>query len=243
MIRRAQTAILNPSTSPLSFLVGEIPQDPPRQLHFSSNVVCIDLLSPDVTDLSFIDLPGIISNVAPGEDRSYIAVVKEMVRSHIKGNTLILLTITMRDDIDNQGAADLAHTEDPLGEHTIGILTKPDTLQRGEERTWMKILEGSSHPLKYGYFMTKQASPEELEKRMSFEDARKSEREWFQTNAPWKDMSNFHNRMGTRNLTKELSRLLGAVINQALPKLCKMSKESLQQVSHDIAALPPPRKL
>lgn len=63
--------------------------------------------------------------------------------------------------------------------------------------------------------MTKQASPEELEKRMSFEDARKSEREWFQTNAPWKDMSNFHNRMGTRNLTKELSRLLGAVINQA----------------------------
>ncbi|CAL1697633.1 unnamed protein product [Somion occarium] len=146
----------------------------------------------------------------------------------------------MRDDIDNQGAADLAHTEDPLGERTIGVLTKPDTLQRGEERTWMKILEGSSHPLKHGYFMMKQASPEELEKRMSFEDARKSEREWFQTNAPWKDMSNFHNRMGTRNLTKELSRLLGAVINQALPKLCKMSKESLQQVSHDIAALPPP---
>lgn len=39
---------------------------------------------------------GIISNVASGEDRGNIEAVRNMVAEHIKGNTLILLTITMR---------------------------------------------------------------------------------------------------------------------------------------------------
>ena len=77
--------------------------------------MCLDLRGPDLTDLSFIDLPGtmyiyyrrdiplsfwfppgIISNVANGEDRGNIEAVKNMVKEHIQGNTLILLTITMR---------------------------------------------------------------------------------------------------------------------------------------------------
>jgi len=156
MLRRAQLAILNPSVSASEFEDfdtstlahgGTFPGSA-GQLQFSSNVVCLDISGPDVTDLSFIDLPGIISNVAPGQDRSMIDVVRNMTRDHIKGNTLILLTITMRDDIDNQGAADLAHTEDPQGLRTIGVLTKPDTIQKGEEHAWLGILEGRSHQLK-----------------------------------------------------------------------------------------------
>ena len=66
MLRRAQLAILNPSL-PAEFFVdfdtkslspGEIPPGSERQLSFSDNVVCLNLSSPDVTDLSFIDLPG-----------------------------------------------------------------------------------------------------------------------------------------------------------------------------------------
>lgn len=41
-------------------------------------------------------MAGIISNVASGDDRGNIEAVKTMVKEHIKGNTLILLTITMR---------------------------------------------------------------------------------------------------------------------------------------------------
>lgn len=66
MIRRAQLAILNPSVSAENFLdfdtgtlaPGELPLGSTRQLSFSSNVVCLDLSGPDLTDLSFIDLPG-----------------------------------------------------------------------------------------------------------------------------------------------------------------------------------------
>ena len=66
MIRRAQLAILNPSVPAERFVdfdtttlsPGELPLESEKQLQFSSNVVCLDLSGPDLTDLSFIDLPG-----------------------------------------------------------------------------------------------------------------------------------------------------------------------------------------
>lgn len=66
MLRRAQLAILNP-TLPSEFFLnvdiekwesGQLPFGSKRQLQFSSNVVCIDIFSRAVTNLSFIDLPG-----------------------------------------------------------------------------------------------------------------------------------------------------------------------------------------
>ena len=66
MLRRAQLAVLNPSLSPSFFedfdtkslKPGDKPTGSARQLAFSNDVVCIDLQAPEVTDLSFIDLPG-----------------------------------------------------------------------------------------------------------------------------------------------------------------------------------------
>ena len=67
MLRRAQLAILNPSVPPSFFedfntkslKPGERPPGSAKQLAFSNDVVCLDLQGPEVTDLSFIDLPGI----------------------------------------------------------------------------------------------------------------------------------------------------------------------------------------
>ena len=66
-----------------------------------------------------------------------------------------------------------------------------------------------------GYYVTKQPSPKELEEKVTFEDARAREIAFFETAEPWSSKSHLRNRMGTPNLTAELSRLLGNVINQA----------------------------
>lgn len=55
-IRRAQRAILSPSTPPDVFLSGA---DIPTELSFSKNRIVLDITGPDVADLSFIDLPGL----------------------------------------------------------------------------------------------------------------------------------------------------------------------------------------
>ena len=57
-IRRAQRAILNPSMSHEGFLSGPDEDPDQRELSFSKNCVCLELSGPDLTDLSFCDLPG-----------------------------------------------------------------------------------------------------------------------------------------------------------------------------------------
>lgn len=58
-IRRAQRAILNPSTSPKHFLEGYEDGEPSAaELSFSTNCVSLQISGPDVADLSFCDLPG-----------------------------------------------------------------------------------------------------------------------------------------------------------------------------------------
>ncbi|KAG9045356.1 hypothetical protein FS837_006454 [Tulasnella sp. UAMH 9824] len=245
-LRRAQLAILNPSVDHGKFVdfdVSRIGTDPPlgspKQLQFSKNVVCLDLSGPEVTDLSFIDLPGIISNVAHGEDRGNIDLVRNLVMEHIQGNCLILLTLTMRDDIENQSAAFLAKQVDPKGRRTIGVLTKPDTLQPGEEQMWLNVLEGRRHPLFHGYYMTKQPGTKELQEKLSWEEARAREKEYFETTTIWAN-SSATNRLGTPNLTRNLSRLLSGLIDQTLPKLRLDATRSREAARAQLSKLPPP---
>jgi GTPase SAR1 family protein len=63
LIRRAQLAILNPSTDAKTILALDEGQceKHPSELAFSRNMVVIEITNADV-DLTFIDLPGIIAN-------------------------------------------------------------------------------------------------------------------------------------------------------------------------------------
>ena len=61
ILQRAQIAILNPSTPMEKFLEGAL-SDYPTELKFSRNTVVAEVIGADV-DVTFIDLPGIISNV------------------------------------------------------------------------------------------------------------------------------------------------------------------------------------
>ncbi|KAL5530980.1 hypothetical protein ACEPAG_3856 [Sanghuangporus baumii] len=248
MLRKAQLAILNPSVPKESFVNIDLdnlePGQPPfgsrRQLQFSPNVVCIDIFSPVVTNLSFIDLPGIISNVADGEDRGNINLIEDLVRREISGNALILLTITMRDDVHNQKAALLAKEADPDGIRTIGVLTKPDTLQTGEHDEWLDILAGRKHPLTHGYYVTKLASAAELQSRTTYDDNRDREMRFFASESPWCDqVPNIKQRMGVPNLTAQLSVLLSKLIEKTLPKLRQSLRSSLRDTLQELYDLPP----
>jgi hypothetical protein len=103
-IRRAQLAILNPSIEPHNFVTYNIPdfetKEPPmgskKQHEFSRSVIVLEIAGPDVTDLTLVDLPGIIQNVSKGEDPNNITLVQDLVKSYIARDCLILLVITMK---------------------------------------------------------------------------------------------------------------------------------------------------
>ena len=51
--------------------------------------------------------------------------------------------------------------------------------------------------------------------KLSFEEARRLEAVFFKNTPPWCNRPELADRMGTPNLTKALSKLLGAVINDS----------------------------
>ncbi|KAK0441223.1 P-loop containing nucleoside triphosphate hydrolase protein [Desarmillaria tabescens] len=153
-IRRAQAAILcrhrpkedfiNMSTEDLRNLATIDLQ----MLPFSKNIIQVELRDPALTDLSFVDLPGIIHNA----EEETIQLVHDLVVSYIEEseNTIVLITIPMSDDIEMQAAVKLAKARDPDGDRTIGVLTKPDMLTvgaSGARQKWREIILGQDQNL------------------------------------------------------------------------------------------------
>ncbi|KZT07896.1 uncharacterized protein LAESUDRAFT_811749 [Laetiporus sulphureus 93-53] len=247
MLRRAQAAVLYPHVDPATILTstmdrlsGQLGFGGKKPLLFSKNAVCIDLAGPELTDLSFVDLPGIIQNADPHT----VQLVESLVTSHITGNCLILITLPMSDDIENQKAARLAKEADPSGLRTIGVLTKPDTLAVGSTKlreAWLELIEGRSdtNRLVHGYFCTRQPDDAERAAGITHAQARIAETEFFSSTPPWSSSSHQH-RFGTANLVSTLSNLLIKYINEALPKLQTEVSRQLTKYDAELSQLPPP---
>ncbi|KAF8591661.1 hypothetical protein K439DRAFT_1626647 [Ramaria rubella] len=243
-LRRAQAAILNWGSRSYDEFVtmdqetlvkGSHNQE---QLKFSKNVVCIAISGPKLTDLVFIDLPGLIQNA----EEDMISLVERTVTEQIAGNSIILVTLPMSDDLENQKAALLAKKQDPEGSRTIGVLTKPDTLTTGATRSrsaWLDVIEGRNHPLKHGYYCTRQPEDSDRAKGITFDDAREAELTFFKNTSPW-STSIQKQRFGTRNLTEKLSTLLSQKIDESLPHLRSELKAAIDRTNAELATLPPP---
>lgn len=84
VLRRAQLAILNPSVESDKFLElnltnlegGELPCGSDKQYSFTPNLVILDIEGPEVLNLTFIDLPGLIQSARSGEDENSPKIIK-----------------------------------------------------------------------------------------------------------------------------------------------------------------------
>ncbi|KZT61034.1 hypothetical protein CALCODRAFT_447877 [Calocera cornea HHB12733] len=242
MLRRAQLAVLDPDNHPGLYL--HVDPDmciiPDAQLKFSKNVICIEISGPGLADLTLVDLPGMIQNDASKGNLDDLIV--SMVREYISNkSTLILVAVTMNDDPENQAALKEARDADPDGTRTIGVLTKPDTVQDGEEHLWVPLLQNEGpHALELGYFVVKQRSIRQLENRTTFDAARQSEADFFRTKEPWNALSeDLQERLGTPNLTARLSTLLIDLIRALLPGLIDKIHSSLESVYDDLSLMEP----
>ncbi|KAI0758724.1 P-loop containing nucleoside triphosphate hydrolase protein [Fomes fomentarius] len=245
MLRRAQAAILNPKI-PLSHFLdadietvrsGAFTMLGTQPLPFSRNVICVDLTGPDLVDLSFVDLPGIVQNAEP----EIVQLVEDLVMSYVQGNCLILVTLPMADDIENQKAARIAKQVDPEGLRTIGVMTKPDTIPAGSTKSkemWLDVIEGRRHPLKHGYYCTRQPDDDSRLAGITPMEARTAETTFFQTTAPWSSSTTPH-RFGTQNLVKSISELLTRIISDSLPKLLGEVATQLAACKKQLSTLPP----
>ncbi|KAI0925406.1 hypothetical protein AcV7_005662 [Taiwanofungus camphoratus] len=240
-LRRAQAAILSPHKPQESFRtmhyqeLRDLIKSDTNMLKFSRNVVVVDIQDPDGTDLSFVDLPGLIQNAEP----DMINLVASLVETYVGDeSTLILVTIPANDDLENQQAMRIARTADPEGGRTIGVVTKPDSLTQGasgKRQMWLDIFHGKIHKLHHGYYVVRLPDDEERKKRrreMEF-----LAMEFLSTTRPWTELMSSQ-RLGIPNFISSISKLLMRIIEESLPKLREEVQARLCECAHELEKLP-----
>ncbi|KAF9258340.1 hypothetical protein L218DRAFT_1005081 [Marasmius fiardii PR-910] len=239
-IRRAQIAILNPSIDRVKVLEGGgLEGVNLGSVAFSTNCVALEISGPDVADLSFCDLPGLIRSTRDGNSRD-IELVERMVESYIKKpSCIILLTVSCETDHMNQGALHLAKKFDPTGERTVGVLTKPDRIDRGDEQSWLSFIRGEEQPLRNHWFCVKQPSTSELQSDITWDEARKREDDFFALTPPWNELDAMYQKyLRTSNLVDRLSSILSDLISQRLPEIRKELETAILNARSGLRRLP-----
>ncbi|KAL5070933.1 hypothetical protein RYX36_021820 [Vicia faba] len=108
----------------------------------------LSICSPNVVNLTLIDLPGLTKVAVEGQPDSIVHDIENMVRSYIeKLNCIILAISPANQDIATSDAIKISREVDPTGERTIGVLTKIDPMDKGTDV--VDMLEGRAYRLKF----------------------------------------------------------------------------------------------
>ncbi|KAJ6565738.1 P-loop containing nucleoside triphosphate hydrolase protein [Mycena sp. CBHHK59/15] len=239
-IRRAQRAILNPSKPSRIFLEDD--DEDSAELSFSTNYISLQISGPAVADLSFVDLPGLIASVSRGGNERDIAMVERLVTSYIsKPSCVILLTVACETDFENQGAHHLAKRQDPEGKRTIGVLTKPDRIPRGDEGNWLPLIRNEQEVLENNWYCVKQPSSQDLKLGITWEEARARENDFFSLTPPWSELDPMYQKyLRTSNLVDRLSSILSDLISKRLPQIQIELENSIEKTRTGLHQLPKP---
>ncbi|KAH2284604.1 hypothetical protein KXW02_002365 [Aspergillus fumigatus] len=239
-IKWAQLAILNPGRPSTDYQPGHNGDTDESycQVKFSPNVVRLDISAPNFPNLSFYDLPGVISQAEHDHERYLVSLVENLVREYIsQENCIVLLALPMTDDATNSSAAKIMRDVPGAKERTLGVLTKPDRIQTGESYDqWVEILEGDKFALGHGYYIVRNNPNPAIEHSR----AREEEAVFF-AKSPWAtDLSAYQNRFGTRNLQSALSSLLLEQIQGCLPRIVEQINEKAARIEAELQTLPDP---
>ncbi|CAH8516587.1 unnamed protein product [Heterobilharzia americana] len=181
----------------------------------SSNPINLRVYSPNVLNLTLIDLPG-MTKVPVGDQPPDIEIqIRSMIMEFItQENCLILAVSPANSDLANSDALKLSKEVDPQGLRTIGVVTKLDLMDQGTDAR--DILENRLLPLRRGYIGVVNRSQRDIEGRKDIKAALAAERKFFLSHPSYRHMAD---RMGTPFLQSTLNQQLTNHIRDTLPGL------------------------
>ncbi|KAJ6494319.1 P-loop containing nucleoside triphosphate hydrolase protein [Mycena sanguinolenta] len=233
-IADAQKRILNPSPSVRGTAVT--PGENPRT--FSEDCVCVFAKGPDMPDLYFYDIPGVIHDVGDAQDPTQIELIKKIVKKYVaEEDCIVLLVVSCEYDWEIGGVAPLIFTDsDPqVKRRTIGVLTKVDRIAEDMGPTWLDIFNNKTRKLDKGWFAVKLPAGGDI----PWETARQQEREWFRQDTLWKSIrEEDRSRLGSERLTQYISKQLSSLVAERLPEISREITAIIHGCDRELALLP-----
>ncbi|XP_038888016.1 dynamin-related protein 3A-like isoform X4 [Benincasa hispida] len=198
----------------------------------SDKQIRLKIFSPNVLDITLVDLPG-ITKVPVGDQPSDIeARIRTMIMSYIKVSSCLILAVTpANSDLANSDALQIAGNADPDGLRTIGIITKLDIMDRGTDAR--NLLNGKVIPLRLGYFGVVNRSQEDILLNRSIKDALIAEEKFFRSHPVYDSLAD---RCGVPQLAKKLNQILVQHINAILPGLKSRISSALVSAAKEHAS-------
>ncbi|KAH7049446.1 dynamin GTPase [Macrophomina phaseolina] len=206
---------------------------------FSSDVLSIEVTGPDQDHLTVIDVPGIFQrtqrHITTKADKDF---VKRMILDYMKNPRSVMLTVVpASQDPATQLILELAEEVDPLGQRTLGVLTKVDLVDRGAEKSAISMVEGRAHELRLGWCIVRNPGQQEMS-QPDF-DRYEAEDTFFSTVEPWNSLPK--DRVGIGALRERLQMILAAHIRHEFPTVKAEVSQKLNEVTNALTAMGPSR--
>ncbi|XP_058724431.1 phragmoplastin DRP1C-like [Vicia villosa] len=196
-----------------------------------SNIpIQLSIHSPNVVNLTLIDLPGLTKVAVEGQSETIVQDIEHMVRSYVeKPNCIILAISPANQDIATSDAIKIAKEVDPSGERTFGVVTKLDLMDKGTNA--VDVLEGRHYRLQHPWVGIVNRSQADINKNVDMILARKKEREYFETSPEYGHLAH---KMGAEYLAKLLSEHLEIVIRQRIPSIIALINKTIDELNAEL---------
>lgn len=126
--------------------------------NFSSHVLQVELIGPTQPHLTLVDLPGLFHAGSKSQSDGDAKAVTELVTNYMeKTRSIILAVVSAKNDYNNQIVTKYARKFDQSGSRTLGIITKPDTLDAGSEAEaqFVELAENENVYFRLGWHVLK----------------------------------------------------------------------------------------
>ncbi|XP_031718362.1 interferon-induced GTP-binding protein Mx [Anarrhichthys ocellatus] len=200
----------------------------------SDDLISLEIASPDVPDLTLIDLPGITRVAVKGQPENIGDQIKRLIQKFItKQETISLVVVPSNVDIATTEALKMAQEVDPGGDRTLGILTKPDLVDKGTEESVVEIVRNEVIHLKKGYMIVKCRGQKEITERVSLTEAIEREKAFFSDHVHFNTLYN-DGHACIPKLAEKLTLELVHHIERSLPRLEEQIEEKLAQTQAEL---------
>ncbi|XP_072369299.1 interferon-induced GTP-binding protein Mx3-like isoform X1 [Scyliorhinus torazame] len=203
-------------------------------LGISHELISLEIESTNVPDLTLIDLPG-IARVAVGNQPINIGEqIKKLIKSFIqKQETINLVVVPCNVDIATTEALKMAQEVDPSGERTLGILTKPDLVDKGTEANVVDIVRNIVVELRKGYMIVKCRGQKDINDKLTLDDAITKEKAFFEDHEQFRQLLD----EGKASIPCLASRLTTELVNHIIRSLPQLRKDVEMKLSNTMQHL------
>lgn len=188
-----------------------------RKPTFSNDVLCLEISGPDQQHLSVIDVPGIFKSTTEGlTTKMYIQLVRSMVKGYMDNPRSIMLAVVPANvDLATQEILELAKESDPHGDRTLGVLTKPDLVDKGAESGVLDILRGRARRMKLDWHVIRNPGQKELNDATI--DRSSLEETFFRVSEPWNSVDK--EKTGISALRVRLKEVHSTLVKKVSPRV------------------------